>query len=214
MPGARIPVTSADVARLGVAGARVVIEEAPSVLEGIDDCDEQTAALRELIDEVAKRSTVPGFGPVRESLSDSPLGALVPAVMPELPGGSQSGAAFEDSDERADRGGAGGFGGLGGGEESGRPERDNAARDSAAPMPAKSSEISFGSDEVPDAASTVSVGALASLEAAITAVLATDDPATVAEQVPRGAGATWAVDCMAAAQRLARLGQLLRSLAA
>ena len=34
-PGARVPVTSADVARLGVAGARVVIEEAQDALQGI-----------------------------------------------------------------------------------------------------------------------------------------------------------------------------------
>ena len=45
-PGARIPVTSADVARLGVAGARVVIEEAQAALEGVTDVEEQTAVLR------------------------------------------------------------------------------------------------------------------------------------------------------------------------
>lgn len=79
-PGTRIPVTSSDVARLGVTGARVVIEEAPGALEGITEPDAQTDALRDLIDTVTQRSTAPGFGPLRESLtpSASPPGGARP----------------------------------------------------------------------------------------------------------------------------------------
>lgn len=85
-PGTRIPVTSSDVARLGATGARVVIEEAPGALEGLTEPDAQTDALRDLIDTVTQRSTAPGFGPLRESLTPpaSPLGALVPAEIPDV----------------------------------------------------------------------------------------------------------------------------------
>ena len=59
-----------------------------------------------------------------------------------------------------------------------------------------------------------SAAAVKGLEAAIEAILAADDPASLAERIPRSVGTHLAADCVAAAQRLARLGQLLRSLAA
>lgn len=229
-PGARIPVTSADVARLGLAGARVVIEEAQDALQGITDLEEQTAILRELIDSVAKRSTVPGFGPVISStVTESPLGALVPAALPQLPAGpnrfDDHGGDTPDNappwppEATPTRGAAGG-------EEADQdapvwvsesPDPVPAARPTppAAP-PAAGSVIDFGSanpGEEP-AAPGPTAAAVKGLEAAIEAILAADDPASLAERIPRTVGAHLAADCVAAAQRLARLGQLLRSLAA
>lgn len=227
-PDARIPVTSADVARLGVAGARVVIEEAPQALTGITDPDEQAAALRELIDSVAKRSTVPGFGPVINSTApESPLGALVPAALPELPAGATADSPSSwpaDAGDTAPQGDA----------FSGSQPQDDTAEDvvwvsqspdpapsarqaTAAEVPAPESVIEFGGDDAdrgPAAAPAPSGAAIKGLEAAIEAILATDDPASLAERVPRNLGTHLAADCVAAAQRLARLGQLLRSLAA
>jgi len=232
-PGARIPVTSADVARLGVAGARVVIEEAQDILQGITDVEEQTAALRELIDSVAKRSTVPGFGPVVSStVTESPLGALVPAALPELPASpgvpDDAGEGFPDADAaRA-------------GEASNRPPDGDQSGDAledetvwvskspepaaeprpagpAGTSPAAGSVIDFGttdSEDGPTAPPAVGGAVIKELEAAIEAILAADDPASLAESIPRTVGVHLAADCVAAAQRLARLGQLLRSLAA
>ena len=63
--------------------------------------------------------------------------------------------------------------------------------------------------------SPVRIGVLASGSGTILeAILAADDPASLAERIPRSVGTHLAADCVAAAQRLARLGQLLRSLAA
>jgi dihydroxyacid dehydratase/phosphogluconate dehydratase len=46
-------VTSANVARLGVTAARVVVEgRGPQALDGVTDSDHQTEALRDLIDKV------------------------------------------------------------------------------------------------------------------------------------------------------------------
>ena len=77
--GTHMPVTSADVARLGQAGAKAVVDEAPAVLSGIADPAAQTSALRELIDRVAAR-------PLAHHDSLDPavpaLGQLVPATIP------------------------------------------------------------------------------------------------------------------------------------
>lgn len=233
-PGARIPVTSADVARLGVAGARVVIEEAQAALEGVTDIEEQSAVLRDLIDSVSKRSTVPGFGPVISStVTESPLGALVPAALPALPPsrGDEEGAAPEwpgveesaDAEDSAPD--------LGGSEaaepmwvsQSPAPVPAAAVAPVAAPAvkPTAGSVIDLGGGAEPaggggDSAAVPAAGAAATkaLEAAIEAILATEDPASLAERIPRTVGVHLAGDCVAAAQRLARLGQLLRSLAA
>ena len=229
-PGARIPVTSADVARLGLAGARVVIEEAQDALQGITDIEEQTAILRELIDSVAKRSTVPGFGPVISStVTESPLGALVPAALPQLPAGphwvdEQVGDGPDSAapwpPEVTQTNGAGG---------SGEADQDAPVWVSESPDPvpvaqptpaaapaAAGSVIDLGSahPDVERAAPGPTAAAVKGLEAAIEAILAADDPASLAERIPRTVGAHLAADCVAAAQRLARLGQLLRSLAA
>jgi hypothetical protein len=228
LPGARIPVTSSDVARLGVAGARVVVEEAPSVLEGISTSEDQTEALRELIESVAKRSTDPGFGPVREPvLPPTPLGSLVPTEVPDddvptvdnLPssvsdGGTspapaalptQAGArAAADDDVEVEQ--------LSDTVPEPVPSADDhspfsapaTSHDDTSPAPVAADAPRELGDELEDE--------MAALEAAIAAVLATGDPTALAERLSRGAGAALAPKCIASGQRLVRLGQLLRSI--
>jgi hypothetical protein len=231
LPGARIPVTSADVVRLGVTGAKVVVEEAAAALEGVQDCEEQTAVLRDLIDTVAKKSTAPGFGPVAASMvADSPLGALVPSALPQLPAGHTGDG---EDDEHGDGAVSDPFfseapsgGGRGGSEPVWVSESADAAgqRDSTpagpALQPPPESRIDFGGstpaaggDDEP-APRGSSGGELAALEAAISAILDAADPAALAGRIPRSVGTSLAGDCAKAAQRLARLGQVLRSLAA
>lgn len=216
-PGTRIPVTSSDVARLGVTGARVVIEEAPGALEGLTDPDAQTDALRELIDAVTQRSTAPGFGPLHESLSPpaSPLGALVPA---EIPDDVDVNAPPFDITAPADQQSAS-SGPPWGDDENPATSRDDtspavgaaAATAPAAPagVPAESARTS-ADDTSPSSGAAAQV--LLDLEAAINAVLAAGDPTTLAEQLSDGQGAHLAPKCLASGQRLVRLGQLLRSL--
>jgi hypothetical protein len=97
-------------------------------------------------------------------------------------------------------------------------------RDSITAVPARQpppeSRIDFGGstpatggDDEPAPRSS-SGGELAALEAAISAILDAADPAALAGRIPRSVGTSLAGDCAKAAQRLARLGQVLRSLAA
>ncbi|EHB48841.1 hypothetical protein MycrhDRAFT_5682 [Mycolicibacterium rhodesiae JS60] len=232
LPGARIPVTSSDVARLGVAGARVVVEEAPSVLEGMATSEDQTEALRELIDSVAKRSTDPGFGPVRESaLPPSPLGSLVPAEVPdELPASSPVDTAPPSSAPVSWTATAS-FASPAGDSPAGDDDVDQEQPGDTAPDSAPSAGVpplsalpppapTSHDDTSPSLVATAGAGELAdgldddmaAFEAAITAVLAAGDPTALAERLSRGAGASLAPKCLASGQRLVRLGQLLRSL--
>ena len=84
----RIPVTPNDIVQLGQSGARRVVAAAPDVLAGISDRGAQTAALRELIDEViTERHSPTGAG---AASSDGDLSVLpaVPAALPAVvPGG-------------------------------------------------------------------------------------------------------------------------------
>lgn len=226
-PGTRIPVTSADVVRLGVTGAKVVVEEAAAVLEGVQDSEQQTAVLRELIDTVAKRSTVPGFGPlVTSPVTESPLGALVPSALPPLPAGRDSGASGDDADWPQFSAPAGPASGadepvwVSQTPDSAAPQQDSTAtRPAATVRPGTTLDLS-GPDRDGAAADRIvdkpgSGGdEVAALEAAISAILAADDPASLADRIPRNLGTHLAGNCAAAAQRLARLGQVLRSLAA
>ncbi|WP_099020940.1 hypothetical protein [Mycolicibacterium palauense] len=206
-PGTRIPVTSSDVARLGVTGARVVIEQAPSALEGIIEPDAQTDALRELIDSVTQRTTDPGFGPITETSTtptESPLGALVPAAVPDddtddhTPSTPAS-YSFEQpptdsppwDEEPATAAPAG------------QQPTPAEATPTAAPQPAP---------PVPATEPAAATQVLIDLEAAIAAVMAAGEPTALAEQLSGGPAAALAPKCLASGQRLVRLGQLLRSL--
>jgi hypothetical protein len=210
-PGTRIPVTSSDVARLGVTGARVVIEQAPSVLDGITDPDAQTDALRELIDSVTQRSTAPGFGPLTESLTpppESPLGALVPASVPDddhdiddaapptanSHGWDHSTASTPPWDDEPAP------------SMEGTPAPTPAIQQPTAPAPTPPTA------SCPADASNPAAQVMIDLEAAIAAVMAAGEPTALAEQLAGGPGAALAPKCLASGQRLVRLGQLLRSL--
>ncbi|KAA1250206.1 hypothetical protein F0Q45_11020 [Mycobacterium simiae] len=215
-PAARIPVTSSDVARLGITGARVVIEEAPAALEGLTDPDAQTGALRALIDSVTQRSTIPGFGPLRESLTpppESPLGALVPAEVPD-----------DDVDEAPSASAATAHGWTESADVPPPSHRPDIS-DKHAPLtvhtadhphdrdpissPAAPTEPDAAPHDGPQTARTAKV--MIDLEAAIAAVMSAGDPTVLAEQLS-GQGAALAPKCFASGQRLVRLGQLLRSL--
>ncbi|CAN5624490.1 hypothetical protein BH09ACT8_BH09ACT8_51080 [soil metagenome] len=212
-PGARIPVTSSDVARLGVTGSRVVVEEAPAALDGVTDPDAQTDVLRDLIDSVAQRSTAPGFGPLNESSKPpappSPLGALVPAEVPDdadddeledpAPPAVGTAPGWTDPDDAGPPWDTADHCPPAGANE--RPEDDR---------PPSSSPAAGSSDHARTPGATQ---VLADLEAAITAVMAAGDPTALAEHFSSGEGAALAPKCLASGQRLVRLGQLLRSLA-
>lgn len=223
-PGTRIPVTSADVARLGVTGARVVVEEAPDALNGVTDSDIQTQVLRGLIDKVAKRGT-PEFGPVVvESNPSATLGSLVPAALPPAaaldrdsegpsdPPWSQDPPATNHQ-QRDSAGGAD------------SPTTDDGGDDlppwSTPEHPAPTAEHSDdpGVQASPLFSHTPTAtargrGGIDALAAAINAVLAADDPDHLVTHVERAQRAARAAQCISAAQKLARLGQLLRSAAA
>jgi hypothetical protein len=227
-PGARIPVTSSDVARLGITGARVVVESAPAALDGVSDPAKQTEALRDLIDSVAKRSTTPGCGPTRESSTpDSPLGALVPATLPvsteepaaagAVPRRTASGEQppCRETDAQPATSGATQEWGTPPSAPAGVPHTPQGE----APAEPSSAAAATPSGE-PDRPALPTDGPLAGaddhataeLESAIDAVLTAGDPTALAQQLSGGHGAALAPKCLASGQRLVRLGQLLRSL--
>jgi hypothetical protein len=241
LPGARIPVTSTDVVRLGVAGARVVVEEAPAALEDKRDPDAQTEALRELIDSVAKRSTDPGFGPVREStVPASPLGALVPAEVPdewertgptaerheaEVADFAHNGAELPREDTatvgvEANKPGSADDRPVWVSESPNKtpcpepvPARPVWDVVPAEPAVIEDGPVATGAIESSNGASSVvDPDAARDLEAAIATILAVGDPALVAERLHSSAAAELAPRCLASGQRLVRLGQLLRTL--
>lgn len=211
-PGARIPVTSSDVARLGVTGSRVVVEQAPAVLEGVTDPDAQTGALRQLIDSVTQRSTAPGFGPLNESTTPpnpaSSLGALVPAQVPD-----DVDDDIDDTSPTADHGWAQPHDD----EEPPWEQEATAHQPKAATTDPTPPSATPPADPAPTASHNEQPGdtaqIMANLEAAIAAVMAAGDPTALAEQLSSGDGAALAPKCLASGKRLMRLGQLLRSLA-
>lgn len=221
-PGTRIPVTSSDVARLGVTGARVVIEEAPGALEGITEPDAQTDALRDLIDTVTQRSTAPGFGPLRESLtpSASPLGALVPAEIPDdVDDDTQLTSAGSTSPDRHQRQPAPSTPPWDvdetpptSADDTSPPAAPTAVAPSATPAAPAAEKLLTSDDDTAPKQGAAAAQVLIDLEAAITAVMAAGDPTALAEQLCDGQGAHLAPKCLASGQRLVRLGQLLRSL--
>ncbi|QFS94593.1 hypothetical protein FIV07_27860 (plasmid) [Mycobacterium sp. THAF192] len=74
-PNTLIPITSADIARLGQAGAQEVINNAAEALEGLTDPAAQTQALRVLIDRITEQK-LPAIQP------EPAAGSLVPSSLP------------------------------------------------------------------------------------------------------------------------------------
>lgn len=216
-PGTRIPVSSSDVARLGVTGARVVVEQAPSVLDGITDPERQTEALRELIEAVKSSGAEEGFGPVSESTApETPPGALVPAAVPDsaddhpddesvtvtYPAAIAAGDAFADDSPPWD--------------VNPTEQRSSGSYTGEAAWDSDTSEAANSSDTAPPpppASGRDSAGhVFADLQKAIDAVLAAGDPAALAAQLPEGRATALAPKCVASGQRLVRLGQILHTL--
>jgi hypothetical protein len=189
-PGARIPVNSSDVARLGVTGARVVVEEAPAALEGVNDPTGQTEALRELIDSVAMRSTAPGFGPLRESSTptESPLGALVPTTLPDS--AEVFNAAWSDDPATS--------------AASQAVPSDTTSEKPPSPAVTTTPDDPAQMFPRPTPAGGRTDHTTAELESAIAAVLAAGDPAVLAEKLSGGPGAALGPKCLASGQRLVR----------
>lgn len=221
-PGTRIPVTSADVAKLGVTGARVVVEEAPEALKGVSDSDSQTEVLRGLIDKVAKRGT-PEFGPVVvESNPAAVLGSLVPSALPAVgaPDLGDDGSAdppWSQDSPAVDRGQRVGAGEedsptpAGGGDPP--PWSTPEHPEPVTPVDGSGVEASPLFSHTTNA-TDCGGGGIDALASAINAVLAAGEPDTLVAHVERGQCAARAAQCISAAQKLARLGQLLRSAAA
>jgi hypothetical protein len=207
----RIPVTPNDVAVLGLSGASRVIEAAPGRLEGVGSAEERTAALRELIDTVIserRRRDIAADVVVDVFPSDAVPESL-PAVAADEPAAGATagpatvagqGAHVSPGDEAA-----GSFEGRGVGEHPpGRHEPTDSTPTvdvRAAGLPAAAPAGARGDTADVDA-----------LRAALEVVLRLD-PALAADALG-GSGdvSSAARDCATAAQRLARLSNLLRVL--
>ncbi|WP_454232255.1 hypothetical protein [Mycolicibacterium fortuitum] len=222
LPGTQIPVTSADVARLGLAGAQAVVDQAPAVLADLTESSEQTRALRELIDRVVAQPPA-GATPT----ADVPaLGNLVPAEIPERPsdiapiehetsGAEVAGPPWSDSTDD-----------LGPPWATSIPEEVGAhdeQRGSAAALAqnvdADSQDVEEvdGSDSSSDdhaaAGESTSEGSANSTELAeAIATVLRSDPVALARTASPTMRESLASDAVVAAQRLSRLGQLLHSL--
>jgi hypothetical protein len=188
MEGTHIPVTSADVARLGQSGARAVVDAAPDVLAGIDDCDGQAAALRRLIDSVSSRPSVD------EASGESvpPLGALVPSAIPVVP---HSEAAYESTKPPPLM----------------VPSDVEAAHDPDSPLADGAGVVAQGWAAL--AGDQSSVGPSCEAFAAAIAVVLREDPVAVAAAVDVAAHPSLASDAVNAAHRLSRFSRLLQSVA-
>ena len=225
-PGTRIPVTSADVARLGVTGAHVVVEEAPAALDGVDDVDDQAHALRHLIDSVAKRGNgTAGFGPIRPSQIEStaPPGALVPAALPPAGGPQLPASTAED---RVDHHGDS----LNRANQTEPPEHTPPPEDTSRAAPqalgptatqpesasratALEEEAAASNEPTSPNAAAVDRATIEEFDDAVGTLLQSADPVALAEHLSPAECTERAQRCLAAAQKLARVGQLLRSVA-
>ncbi|WP_084020251.1 hypothetical protein [Mycobacterium avium] len=201
----RIPVTPNDIVQLGQSGARRVVAAAPDVLSGISDSRAQTAALRGLIDEViTERHSPTGAGAARPDAES--LVPTVPAALPATPvrdvavAGDYSGSAAADS-----------------GVDPGGPAVESVSgsydgyTDKAAGRLLEREQPGQARSEL---ATPIGAGAKIrgiELQAALATVLSVD-PVAAVDAVDAAHTAQIANDCLAAAQRLARLGQLLKAL--
>lgn len=209
----RIPVTPNDVAVLGVSGASRVVEAAPGRLEGVGTAEERTAALRELIDTViSERRRRDIAADVVDVLpSDAGPEALPAAPADEPAAGAAAGLAtvagqgvhLSPADEAA-----GGFEGRGVGEH---PPDRHEPTDSAPIVDVRAAGLPTAAAAAPAGASAVTADVDA-LRAALDVVLRLD-PALAADTLG-GSGdvSSAARDCATAAQRLARLSNLLKVL--
>ncbi|MBE5477759.1 hypothetical protein E3G68_005092 [Mycobacteroides abscessus] len=206
----RIPVTPNDVAVLGVSGASRVVEAAPARLEGIGSAAERTAALRELIDTVIhERRRRDIAADVVDVLPSDSVAVALPAAAADahaaddvagLASVAGHGAWISPAGEAA-----GGVGGRGADEQT--AERSGPSR------PATIVDVEAAG--LPTAAAGAPAAArddVDALRAALEVVLRVD-PALAADALGGSGDASSAArDCATAAQRLARLSNLLKVL--
>lgn len=207
----RIPVTPNDVAVLGLSGASRVVEAAPGRLEGVGGAEERTAALRELIDTViSERRRRDIAADVVDVLpSDAAPDALPAVAAVEPAAGAAAGpaaAAGQDARVSPDDDNAGGFEGRGE-----RPRDRHGPTDSAPVVDVRAAGLPAADAAAPTGArgDTADVDAL---RAALDVVLRLD-PALAADALGGSRDVSSAArDCATAAQRLARLSNLLKVL--
>lgn len=178
-----IPITSADIARLGQAGAQAVIDEAPEALDGLDEPAAQTQALRGLIDRIAQRKVASPPSPRPEPAP----GSLVPSSIP------------------AHAIGAGSVG-----EPSQPASGDRSVGLSSAPRDELPPPVGLPRSEAVNDASVASQESPGLNE--VIAEILRCDPVTSAQTATPADRATLASAAIAAAHKLSRYGQLLQSL--
>jgi hypothetical protein len=188
--GTRIPLTPHDVAQLGQSGAAVVLAAAPERLAGVDGQDARTAVLRELIDTaIAERrnaSPPPTVDGAVDMQPPTPAAALPPSAAPDDLGG--------DSAHR---------------EDLNLPAAEADRVGEKPPTAATDSARTVTSATAPATATTAACVDARQIRAALD-VLRDVDPAAAARALGRIDTAVVARDCVQTAQRLARLGQLLK----
>jgi hypothetical protein len=205
--GAHIPVTPNDVVRLGRSGAKAVVEAAPETLAGISESSEQTVALRRLLNQVIDAQVDLG------RIADHGV-PEIPAVVPPaalLAAGAADGDTPSESIDPA----AGWYPPVG--DISGNPDPwgpdpggDECGLDTTAAHRGTDRDT-----EHPASPDDGSAGARGrghgggGLRVVLDDVLGLDPSAVTADAA--GRGAALAADCLAAAQRLARIAQLLKT---
>lgn len=182
-PDTLIPITSADIARLGQAGAQAVVDEAPEALDGLDEPAAQSQALRGLIDRIAQRKVPNPPSPRPEPAA----GSLVPSSIPA----TAMGAVPVD-------------------EPSQPASRDHAAGLGSAPPDAPTPTVGLPRSEAVNDGSTPPRSAPGLNE--VIAEILRCDPVTSAQTATPADRATLASDAIVAAHKLSRYGQLLQSL--
>ncbi|WP_369633236.1 hypothetical protein [Mycobacteroides abscessus] len=207
----RIPVTPNDVAVLGLSGASRVIEAAPGRLEGVGSAEERTAALRELIDTVIseRRRRDIAADVVADVLPSDAVPESLPAAADQPAAGAAAAglgtvagqrAHVSPADEAAES-----LEGRGVGEH---PPDRHEPTDSTPTVDVRAAGL-------PAAAPAGARSDTADVDALRTAleVVLRLDPALAADALGGfGDVSSAARDCATAAQRLARLSNLLRVL--
>lgn len=213
----RIPVTPNDVAVLGLSGASRVVEAAPARLEGVGGAEERTAALRELIDAVISERRRRDIAPevIDVVPSDAAPEALPPGVagpVGGLSGGPAVAAPSAEVSSPANVDAAGGVEDRGGvGEHSSERSELTESEQVQAPSGVRAASLPVA----PAASAAGGRGDRADVDALYAAldVVLRIDPALAADALATSADASNAArDCATAAQRLARLSNLLKVL--
>ncbi len=195
--GVRIPVTPHDVARLGTSGAATVVQAAPEALEGITEPAEQSEALRGLLDQVIGDLAIELGRIVDDGVPEIPA-TVPPSALPPSP--------TEDEDDPWNSGPADATRGGGADRDPWGSDPD----DEAGEEYRSGNRPPVAQDGNADSGRGARGGAASGLRNVVDDVLRLDPSAVTATAGGQGAG--MAADCLAAAQRLARIAQLLKTI--